>query len=180
MQYRGNRLGNTIITIFLSVLVFISSILALAGCKPIEDLNGPDNKTLATLGDLDLTKISGSISTGNSRKSGRQSVLRDDDDYAADYDFDNIELDFSRLNGTTRAMVTFLEKGEKLTIEFSSEISAGNFAAVFLSPDNDILEKIEADRDATIRVTADIRGDYLLNLAGESASGSIRIVREYK
>ncbi len=174
-----NRIFKTFAAV-LAVIIATATIAAVStSCKPIEDLNGPGDKTLATLTETDLMKISGSISSGSSRKSGRQSIQREDDDYSADYDFDNIELEFSKLNGTQKAMVTYLEKGESLTIEFSSSITAGNFTAVLLSPEKNILGRAEADKAVTLKITTRSEGDHILVVAGESAAGSIKISRSY-
>ena len=162
-------------------VIIAAVILFLSGCKPIEDINGNSNKTLATITDTRLAQsISGSISTGNSIKTGSPSIQRASDAGGmsdSDYDYDNIEFEIRSLNGTQKAMVTYLMKGQSLTISFASTIDEGNFAAVLLSTSKTILKKFEADNDETFKITADTEGDYFLVIAGESAKGKLKIYR---
>lgn len=168
---------------YIFIICFVI-MLSFTSCGTIEDTNGEEDKSLAVITDYKLSQsISGSISVGNSRKSGSQSIYRASDGTNLsddEYDFDNIEFSFTRLNGTQKAMITYLKKGQKLTIKISSNISKGNFTGVLLDPDKVILKKIAADEDAVISITAEIEGDYKFIIAGESAEGSIKINRTYE
>ena len=163
--------------------VVLMMVVSLFGCKPIEDLNGENDKSLATITDERLAgSISGSISMGSSRKSGSPSTHRFENSGGfsdGDYDYDNIEYSFKSFNGTHKAMITYLKAGQTMSVSFSSNISKGNFAAVLLSPEKKILKKFEADEDSTFSFTADTTGDYLLVIAGESCEGSLGISRVY-
>ena len=167
----------------IALTVVLMMVASLFGCKPIEDLNGENDKSLATITDERLAgSISGSISMGSSRKSGSPSTQRYENSGGfsdSEYDYDNIEYSFKSLNGTQKAMITYLKAGETMFVTFSSDISSGNFAAVLISPDKRILRKFEADEDSTFSFTADTTGDYLLVIAGESCAGSLEIYRTY-
>ncbi len=161
------------------VMILISS----SACSPIEDLNGETDKSLATLTDQQLAeKVSGSISKGSSSMKGSPTMNREiNDDIMSDddYDYDEITFDFTRLNGTVKAMVTYLKSGDRMSVEFSSQISSGNFAAVIVSPDKKILKRFEADENTTAEITAETEGDHLLIIAGESAAGNISVKRSF-
>lgn len=163
-----------------SFLVIIC-LVALFGCvKTIEDTNGDADKTLATITDEKLKTISGRISIGKSYKSGSPSVQRYEDAGGfsdEEYDYDEIEISFTKLNGTVKAMITYLDKNQKLTICCSSHINKGNFTAVLLSPEREIIARFAADEEKTITVTAGKSGDYLLIIAGESCDGSVSLNR---
>jgi hypothetical protein len=165
-------------------LIGIMVVFMLTSCSPIEDTNGESDKTLATITDTELaTKVSGSISTGSSQKSGTPTMIRNKTDNTISddqYDYDNIAFDFSRLNGTVKAMVAYLKSGEEMTVDFSSSISAGNFAAVIVSPGKQVLKRFEADEEGSFILTAETEGDYFVILAGESAAGSVSIVRTFQ
>lgn len=165
------------------VLILILLTLILAGCSPIEDTNGPDDKSLATITDAELaTKVSGSISIGNSAKKGTPTMRREVNDNIMsddDYDYDEIEFDFTRLNGTKKAMASYLTVGEVMTIQFSSQITSGNFAAVIISPDKKVLARFEADESGQKTITAAAEGDHFVILAGESAEGNVSIFRSF-
>lgn len=168
---------------YLSGLLAVLLLFALAGCKPIEDTNGEADKTLVTLTGERLKTISGSIKMGSSKKSGSPTVQRYEDAGGfsdEEYDYDNIAFTFTRLNGTQKAMIAYLTQGEKMTVTFSSSITAGNFGAVLLSPGrSSILESFAADEEKTVTITAEEEGDYLLVIAGESCDGSLEIVRTF-
>ena len=166
-------------TIF--ILAGVIMMMTLTSCSPIEDTNGEADKSLATITETELaTKVSGSISTGSSKKSGTPTMIRNKTDNTISddqYDYDNIAFDFSRLNGTVKAMVAYLKSGEMMKVDFSSRITTGNFAAVVVSPEKQVLRKFEADEVGTFTLTAQTAGDYFVILAGESAAGSVTIIR---
>ena len=169
--------------LILSVFLLLSVMTA---CSPIEDTNGPADKTLAQITDSELaTKVSGSISKGSSSMKGTPTMNREinddimsDDDY--DYDYDEIEFDFTRLNGTVKAMAAYLRVGDKMTVDFSSQITSGNFAAVIVSPDKTILKRFEADESGSANITASSEGDHFVIIAGESAAGSVSVIRSFE
>ncbi|MHB1153481.1 MAG: hypothetical protein ACYCWE_15505 [Eubacteriales bacterium] len=163
------------------LLIIIFALLLFTGCSPIEDTNGEADKSLVTITEEKLKTISGSVSTFNSQKTGSPSRQHYKDSGGIsdeEYDYDNIEFSFNRLNGTQKAMITYLKKGQQVKVEFSSEISKGNFGAVILSPDKaHILERFLPDEEKTIHITAEADGDYLLVIAGESCEGNLKIKR---
>ncbi len=167
----------------LTLILIIASAVVLAGCSPIEDTNGEADKSLATITDAELaTKISGSISKGSSSMKGTPTMNREiSDDRISDddYDYDEIKFDFSRLNGTVKAMASYLESGDVMNINFSSKITSGNFAAVIVSPDKTVLARFEADETRSTEITASVEGDYFVIIAGESAAGSIELTRTF-
>lgn len=102
-------------------------------------------------------------------------IISDDD-----YDYDEIEFDFTRLNGTVKAMAAYLRVGDKMTVDFSSQITSGNFAAVIVSPDKTILKRFEADESGSANITASSEGDHFVIIAGESAAGSVSVIRSFE
>ncbi|MDD4717728.1 MAG: hypothetical protein PHN99_06395 [Eubacteriales bacterium] len=167
--------------LILSVFLLLTVMTA---CSPIEDTNGTSDKTLAQITDSELaTKVSGSISKGSSSMKGTPTINREiNDDIISDddYDYDEIEFDFTRLNGTVKAMAAYLRVGDKMTVDFSSQITSGNFAAVIVSPDKTILKRFEADESGSANITASSEGDHFVIIAGESAAGSVSVIRSFE
>ena len=174
---KGFESSALILSVFLLLTV-------LTACSPIEDTNGPADKTLAQITDSELaTKVSGSISKGSSSMKGTPTMNREiNDDIMSDddYDYDEIEFDFTRLNGTVKAMAAYLRVGDKMTVDFSSQITSGNFAAVIVSPDKTILKRFEADESGSANITASSEGDHFVIIAGESAAGSVSVIRSFE
>ncbi|MDD2393976.1 MAG: hypothetical protein PHV88_07955 [Eubacteriales bacterium] len=167
--------------LILSVFLLLTVMTA---CSPIEDTNGTSDKTLAQITDSELaTKVSGSISKGSSSMKGTPTINREiNDDIISDddYDYDEIEFDFTRLNGTVKAMAAYLRVGDKMTVDFSSQVTSGNFAAVIVSPDKTILKRFEADESGSANITASSEGDHFVIIAGESAAGSVSVIRSFE
>lgn len=174
---KGFKSSALILSVFLLLTV-------MTACSPIEDTNGTSDKTLAQITDSELaTKVSGSISKGSSSMKGTPTMNREiNDDIMSDddYDYDKIEFDFTRLNGTVKAMAAYLRVGDKMTVDFSSQITSGNFAAVIVSPDKTILKRFEADESGSANVTASSEGDHFVIIAGESAAGSVSVIRSFE
>ncbi|MFA6736071.1 MAG: hypothetical protein WC102_10065 [Saccharofermentanales bacterium] len=174
---KGFKSSALILSVFLLLTV-------MTACSPIEDTNGTSDKTLAQITDSELaTKVSGSISKGSSSMKGTPTINREiNDDIISDddYDYDEIEFDFTRLNGTVKAMAAYLRVGDKMTVDFSSQITSGNFAAVIVSPDKTILKRFEADESGSANITASSEGDHFVIIAGESAAGSVSVIRSFE
>lgn len=174
---KGFKSSALILSVFLLLSVMTS-------CSPIEDTNGTSDKTLAQITESELaTKVSGSISKGSSSMKGTPTMNREiNDDIMSDddYDYDEIEFDFTRLNGTVKAMAAYLRVGDKMTVDFSSQITSGNFAAVIVSPDKTILKRFEADESGSANITASSEGDHFVIIAGESAAGSVSVIRSFE
>lgn len=167
-----------------AILALLTCLFMLISCiSTIEDTNGEADKTLASITDEALKKINGRIVTTNSKKIGSPSVQRYENAGGfsdEEYDYDKIEFTFSKLSGTVKTMITYLKKGERLTIDFSCKIKKGNFASVILSPDrSEIIIRFEADDEKIFEFTAKEDGDYLLLIAGESCDGSISVLRSF-
>ncbi|MDD4327926.1 MAG: hypothetical protein PHU83_06825 [Eubacteriales bacterium] len=174
---KGFKSSALILSVFLLLTV-------MTACSPIEDTNGTSDKTLAQITDSELaTKVSGSISKGSSSMKGTPTINREiNDDIISDddYDYDEIEFDFTRLNGTVKAMAAYLRVGDKMTVDFSSQVTSGNFAAVIVSPDKTILKRFEADESGSANITASSEGDHFVIIAGESAAGSVSVIRSFE
>ena len=154
--------------------------ISLLGCaKPIEDINGEQNKSLAVINEEKLMSATrgARISISKEKKSGSHSIARTDGSFEAEYDYDNVSISFKGFSGTKATTNTYLDKGKSLTITVASDIKSGNFSAVLLTPSRKIVGRFPADKEETVTVTAEEKGDYLILLAGESAEGTVTIKR---
>ena len=149
--------------IFAAVVLFL---LFMPG-KQIEDTNGPDDYTLATLTDADLLADERSC-TSYSTSTGRISL-------PGGWELsDGIKFSSKEFSGVTDLMWVDYILPSDFYLELSRfQVEGGNFRMVVVNND-EIIADIQPGEDQIIRID-DITGSTCLRIAGESAAFTIVI-----
>lgn len=141
----------------LSFLLMILLCLTLAGCEEYEDTNGADDFTLQTITDENIIKMDIG-SSGLTYKETNVGGLK------------TSEYSSKNFNGVDEIYVTsyILESDVEIYIGHMS-VEKGNFKlAVIL--DDEIIKEIPLDAFSESYYFEDIKGDFSVRVAGESAA----------
>lgn len=140
-----------ITTKLISLAAALILCMGLISCNQIEDTNGPDDYSLETIGDSDLTSGKGSsssVSTVKTTVNGKTT------------------LKIGKFSGV-KEIDTFRGRGDTLEISIKVTVTEGNFRAVLVK-DKEICAEIPLNEDYDL-VIENADGKYSLVIAGESA-----------
>lgn len=89
-------------------------------------------------------------------------------------DKSEINISYSKFSGSDTIWIIQAKKQTEIKFEYSSEVSNGKFKAVMISPDKEVANIFEGDEQGGCTF-AGSEGKYLFKLAGDNASGEVKI-----
>lgn len=149
---------------FLPVILVFCLCLALTGCGPeYEDTNGEDDFTLQTITDEDIIHLS----TGASGLTYTEQNLGDF--------LHSSEYSSKNFNGVEQIYLTsFIGKSDIEIYIGHMNVESGNFKLVIINND-EIIQEIERDTFNETFYFEDLKGDFSIHVAGESAKFDFHI-----
>lgn len=127
----------------------------------IEDKNGAEDFSLATLTEEELTQLNPTFYAIGAKTTSR-----------ADFCCYTVK----KLSGVKPLFSVFLNAGETCEVSVSTGRSAGNLRIfVYLAEEKRILSTVEIGKDVLVRISAEKSGDYEIRAAAESAEFSVEI-----
>lgn len=167
-----------IMALLISVAVITSVVTMILNTQKYEDTNGEDNFELRhiTIEDIVGDEIGYSAFSGTSTHSGSRTYIGDSK--LKDFDYDETERSFKRLDGVVILQATRIYK-DSLTLEIDSEIESGN-AEIVIIIDGKYHSSVDINKCRIIRLNDVYSKEVVIKLAGEGAKGEVEVIRRYK
>lgn len=172
-----------IMALLISVAVIASVVTMILNTTKYEDTNGEDNFELChiTIEDIVGDEIMGdeigyNVWGGMSTHSGSRTYIGDET--LKDFDYDETERSFERLDGVVVLQATRIYKNS-LTLEIDSEIKSGN-AEIVIIIDGKYHSSVDINKCSFVKLNNIYSKEVVIKLAGESAKGEVEVERRYK
>ena len=167
-----------IMALLISVAVVASVVTMILNTTKYEDINGEDNFELCyiTIEDIVGDEIGYSAFGGMSTHSGSRTYIGDIN--LKDFDYDETERSFERLDGVVVLQATRIYKNS-LTLEIDSEIESGN-AEIVIIIDGKYHSSVDINKRSFVKLNNIYSKEVVIKLAGERAKGEVEVERRYK
>ena len=157
-------------------VLFYMFLMTMFHMVDVEDVNGPEDTSLATVTAEEVLAGENSYSATMLRSGGigsRTNVGGRLDEYDSDYR----TVSARKISGVLTIQATNVDS-DKLTLEIDTTLLAGNME-IFVIVDGEVVRTAEVNRTETITLT-DIAGkDVVVKIGAESAQMEIRVERTY-